>query len=385
MRLSFKIASRFLTSSFGQTMLIVFGIAMGVSVQIFIGSLIGGLQANLINTTVGSSAQITVLPSVDGEVIQDDTKVLAEIKDNITGIRAAASISQSPGFYTVGEETTAILLRGVEFADATKIYGLDEKLISGEIPTNTSEILIGKELAEEKSLSVGDTMKLSNVVVAGMEFKIVGIYDLKVKQLNALWIFTPTSSMDSFVGTTPNTTQIELQVDDVFAADVIASDIQSLLGSNFTLVNWKAENESLLSGLNGQSASSYMIQFFVMISVVLAIASVLAISVVQKSKQIGILKAMGISNRKASWIFLFQGILLGVFGALCGVAIGIGLTYAFGTFVLNADGTPVVPVLLNFNFIIISASIAILASTFASLIPAIKVSRLDPIDVIRNG
>jgi lipoprotein-releasing system permease protein len=149
--------------------------------------------------------------------------------------------------------------------------------------------------------------------------------------------------------------------------------------------NWKVQNEQLLSGLSGQSISSLMIQVFVLVSVVLAISSVLAISVLQKSKQLGILKTMGIRDGAASVIFLVEGFILGVAGALLGVAFGVGLGYAFTRFALNPDGTPVIALLIDPQFIALSAGIAVLSSTLASLIPARRSARLDPMEVIRNG
>jgi lipoprotein-releasing system permease protein len=122
-----------------------------------------------------------------------------------------------------------------------------------------------------------------------------------------------------------------------------------------------------------------------MISVVLAIASVLAITVLQKSKQIGILKAMGIKDKDASLVFLFEGLILGIFGALAGVLLGLGLAYSFTTFAIGADGNPVVPLYIDFGFIVLSALIAVFAATVASLIPARKSSKLSVIEVIRNA
>ena len=128
-----------------------------------------------------------------------------------------------------------------------------------------------------------------------------------------------------------------------------------------------------------------MIQVFVMISVLLGIASVLAITVVQKSKQIGILKAMGIKDKTASLIFLFQGLLLGIAGGILGVALGLGLAFVFTKFAVNSDGTPVVPLYIDYKFILLSALIAVGASTLAALIPARKSLKLNPIEVIRNA
>jgi lipoprotein-releasing system permease protein len=105
----------------------------------------------------------------------------------------------------------------------------------------------------------------------------------------------------------------------------------------------------------------------------------------QKSKQIGIMKAMGILDSDASKVFLFEGFILGIFGAIGGVLFGLGLSYAFTTFALNPDGTPVVPLTIEAPFIFLSAMIALIASTLAALTPAIKSSKLTVIEVIRNA
>ncbi|HAS72860.1 MAG TPA: ABC transporter permease, partial [Clostridiales bacterium UBA8960] len=118
---------------------------------------------------------------------------------------------------------------------------------------------------------------------------------------------------------------------------------------------------------------------------VLGIASVLAITVLQKSRQIGILKAMGINDKVSSLVFLFQGFILGIMGGLLGIIFGLGLLWSFSKFALNADGTPVVPIFINFSFIGLSGLIAVSASTLASIIPALKSRKLSPIEVIKNG
>ena len=151
------------------------------------------------------------------------------------------------------------------------------------------------------------------------------------------------------------------------------------------MVDWKAQNAELLSGLNGQSVSTIMIQIFVLISVVLGIASTLAITVLQKSRQIGILKAMGINDSNASLIFIFQGLILGIFGGLLGMALGYGLLQSFTTFAKAADGTPIIPIEFDIPFILASGSIAVFSALLASFIPARKSKKLSPIEVIRNG
>ena len=184
--------------------------------------------------------------------------------------------------------------------------------------------MIGKELAEEAELSIGDTLEFAATTDSLSELEVVGIFDLGVTSLNESWVISELETAQGVFEEDNQLTNIETQVDDVFAADTIASDILNEIGDdNFEITNWKEENESLLSGLSGQSVSSYMIQVFVLVAVLLGIASVLAISAVQKSKQLGILKAMGIKDKIAGRIFLFQGFILGTIGSILGALVGI--------------------------------------------------------------
>ena len=117
----------------------------------------------------------------------------------------------------------------------------------------------------------------------------------------------------------------------------------------------------------------------------IAIASVLAISVLQKSPEIGILKAMGINDFNASLIFIYQGFLLGIVGSFAGLVLGIGLLYAFLTFTTSPGGVPLVDLYFDYGFVVRSWLIALIASTLAGVIPARKSLKLNPIDVIRGG
>ncbi|WP_303871872.1 ABC transporter permease [Acetobacterium wieringae] len=387
MKLAFEIALRFLKSSKGQTTLIVLGIAIGVSVQIFIGSLITGLQKSLVDKTVGSAPQITVSPQEDGAYILDSQAEAKTINAaNPEEIKNLVAVTQGPAILNTSDESATILLRGFDWEAAQGIYKISDRIIKGALATNDNEIIMGEDLSKKLSLSVGDTIELITPARKTGKFLITGIFDLQVKSLNESWILSNDRAVQTFLETGEGVSQIEMQVNDVFAADEVAGDIKKRLNDDALVVtNWKEENAALLSGLSGQTASSLMIQVFVMISVVLGIASVLAISVVQKSKQIGILKAMGMHNPKASLVFLLQGFLLGVLGAFVGVGLGISLSWSFSTFVTNPDGSSLVPFFIDWSFIGISAGIAVAASTLAALIPAIRVSRLDPMEVIKNG
>lgn len=387
MKLAFSIAYRFLKSSKGQTILIVIGITIGVAVQVFIGSLIDGLQVSLVDRTIGSSSQMTISDADNENFFEDDEAIYNELKED-DRLTAVAKVFNGNGFVVEDEEenTFPVLMRGFEFEEANAIYNFQDALVDGEAPDAENEVLIGTNLMEDRDLALGDTLEFMTPDGEMAEIDVVGIFDLGVASLNESWVVTELASAQTIFGEEDNISALETQVEDVFAADTIAADIeQNVADYGLETSNWKEENEQLLSGLSGQSISSYMIQVFVLVAVLLGIASVLAISAVQKSKQLGILKAMGIQDRTAGLIFLIQGFLLGTVGSILGAGLGVGLMYGFATFVKNPDGSALVPFYTDWTFIGLSVVIAIVSSTIAAFIPAKNSSRLNPIEVIQNG
>lgn len=380
MKLSFNIAKRFLSYNKGQTILIVLGIAIGISVQIFIGLLIAGLQDSLVDKTIGSTPHITITSETRGETFKLDEALLAKLEADPAYTHVGYSITW-PALATGNQLTQSILLKGLS-DESVAIAKIDTKIEEGQLPKE-NEAVLGKGLAEQLKLKVGDTIDVSTGATTTNPLKVSGIADLKVAVLNDSWVVVNPKVAQDILYYDGLISAIEIQVKDVFAADTLATLVPVVDGLKVT--DWKASNAELLSGLNGQSVSTYMIQVFVLISVVLGIASTLAITVLQKSRQIGILKAMGIRDGQASLIFMFQGLILGFFGGLLGMGLGYGLLKMFSTFAKGADGNPIIPITFDLPFILISGSIAIVSALVASVIPARKSQKLSPIEVIRNG
>ena len=392
--LSLRIAWRFLRSAWTQTLSITLGIAVGVSVQVFIGSLITGLQASLIDKTIGSQSQITISTVAEGDFITDYDEITTylETVDNVKSI----GLSIETGAVLIDDTRTRnILVRGLDMEGSEDIYGFSERFVvdGSTLPDTANEVLIGITTATKLSLSIGDSFSIYlppavNGSGEGTYYPVTisGIFDFRITSLNDTWVITTLSTVQDILGVGDVVSKIETQVSDVFATDQDAIAIADALDNDLIqVVDWKSQNAELLSGLAGQSSSSIMIQVFVTLSVVLGIASVLAITVLQKSRQIGILKAMGISNRKASLIFLFQGMILGVFGAILGVGLGIGLLTSFTTFALNEVGEPIIPLLIDPSFMALSAVIAFVSASLASVLPAQRSKKISIIEVIKNG
>lgn len=383
--LPFRIAVRFLNSGKTQTILIVVGMAIAISIQVFVGLLLTSLQKSLVNQTIGNSPQITITSATDNGTIRD-WETTVDIIEQLGYTEAVTVSASANGFVKDGNANMPVLVRGFDLEGADRIYNINNRIYEGRRIESRREVLVGKDLREEIEASLGDRLTVSSPDGLSSTFTIAGFYDLGVASINESWIVANIGTVQQAFGLERRITSIEMSVDDVFAADTVSSRIEQVLNDeDLDVANWKEQNEDLLSALNGQQTSSVIIQAVIIVSVVIAIASVLAISVLQKSRQIGILKAMGIKDTTASAIFLYQGLLIGLVGSILGIALGLGLLYSFSTFTTNPDGTALVDLYIEYDFIIISWLIAVIASTLAGILPARKSLRLNPIDVIREG
>ena len=383
--LSFRIAVRFLRSGRLQTVLIVIGIAVAISVQLFVGLLIESLQDGLVESTTGRTPHITITSALENITIRRWESIVESVQQ-IAAVDAVSASVSSNAFIVKGDSTEPVLVRGFDLDTADPIYKINESIYEGNAYQSRSEVLIGKELAEGLDYEVGDSITVSTPSGAESVFSIAGLYDFGVASINKSWIITRVETAQKIFGFGGRVTSIDITVDDLFQADVIAGQIErAIYNDNVIVENWKDQNQELLSALESQSLSSYMIQIFILVSVVIAIASILAITVFQKSRQIGILKAMGIRDRAASLIFLYEGLLLGFVGSLVGIALGLGLLYAFTTFSSTETGESIIAFRFDYLFILRSWIIALIASVLAGIIPARKSLKLNPIDVIREG
>jgi lipoprotein-releasing system permease protein len=396
-RYEWMVALRFLIMGKGQTLLIVLGIAVGVAVQFFLSSLISGLQVSLIANTVGSSPHIQVLPAdrLNGRVISggprsDRGRVLDEEGTEIHSwqqyvidlkrdprVLRAAPAANGQGFIQRGTAVVAVLVKGLTAPDGLDIYKIRDKTVAGLPELSSDSALLGRRVADRLALAVGDKFFLRNDRGDQVFLRVGGVFDLGAAAGNEL-VVAAMDRVRSFFAI-QGVSAIEAQVRDVFAAETIAREYGRQYG-RVKLESWQEKNRELLTALRSQSTSSVTIQFFVIVSISLGIASVLGIAAVQKQRQLGILKAMGTTDRSASRIFLIQGFLLGGAGSLLGLAFGLLLGYGFVSGTGASFGLEI-----SARTLITPIVLALLASVIASGIPARRAARLSPIEVIRNG
>jgi lipoprotein-releasing system permease protein len=238
---------------------------------------------------------------------------------------------------------------------------------------------VAKELADKLALIPGDKFILRNDRDQSISLIAGGIFDLGTATGSSLVVLSLDRVRAFF--DIDGVSALELQVADVFDAESIAQKYSSFF-SRVKLESWQKTNREMLAALSSQSSSSYTIQFFVLFSISLGIASVLAIAAVQKSRQLGILKAMGTTDLSSAKIFVIQGFILGTAGSVIGLGIGYGISILF----IRAMGDMIAFGLeIKTAYIIVPVVLAVIASTAAAVIPANRASKLSPIEVIRNG
>ena len=230
---------------------------------------------------------------------------------------------------------------------------------------------------------VGDKVRLATPEGRGDVFTIAGIFDLGNKEVNARWVFVPLRSAQTLLDVPGGVTTIEVKVAEIFDAERVAREISRRHG--LAADSWMELNQQLLVGLRSQSASSWMIQGLVVLAVALGIASVLGVSVIQKSREIGILKATGTSTGMVQRIFLLEGALVGAAGSVLGAVVGSAMAIAFAGLARAPTGEPLFPVDLTPGLYLGAATVAILTGTLAAWFPATRAARLEPAEVIRYG
>ncbi|MDR3687598.1 MAG: ABC transporter permease [Coriobacteriia bacterium] len=378
--LPLRIAWRFLRSSPVQSALICAGIAVGIATQIFVGSLITSLQINLLNTTIGSAAQVNISAIKQSDPVRFTRDMQGVVYgDPRVKQGAVAPTTQAPALFSNGTDSSTLGLIGGELNELDGIYKIKSRTIHGVASIGPGEIMLGKDFATLFNVKPGDTVSLKFQNNQTGSFKVTGIFDLGSAQFNLRQAFVAGEVAQNVNGWSGNQySMISVQLNHPYDSKAVAANWSSRL-PGVSITEWQSQNASLLAGLVSQAVSGYMIQGFVLIAVALGIASTLAIAAVQKTRQIGILKAMGLSDKLSGQIFLWQAVILGLGGSLGGVISSFALLALFRLapvpFSITMDPT----------FVAISAAIGVGVALLSSIIPIRQTSRLDPIEVIQNG
>ena len=254
---------------------------------------------------------------------------------------------------------------------------LPEKMVAGTFRMTNSDMIVGLQFAEDLGVEVGDKLRVANVTGTRLTLNIVGIFDLGSRGANKRTAYVLLSTAQNLLDLVGGVSGIDITAVDPYAAEVVARSISAQTGME--AISWIAANNQFFSSLKAQEFSSILIRLFVGLSVAAGIASVLVVSVVQRQKDIGILRAMGGSRRQILGVFLLQGAIVGLLGSLAGSAFGAGLLQVWSLLAKNADGTPMFVIPLDPLLFVWSSVLATLTGVLAAATPAVRASRLDPV------
>ena len=393
------IAMRFLRQGRAQTLLILFGIAVGVAVIVFVTALISGLQDNIIDRTLGTQSHVRVeaprevnlaAPAQPGtiQLVLEDPRPQAlrpidnwlqvqDVLDRLPGVRAVSPVVSGPAFGRRAEAVESVALVGVDLARYLRVIPLDDNMVEGRLEIGSGNAVIGRKLAEDLGLRLGGKLRLEAGDGRDAVVNVAGIFELGVRELDARYVYVDLKQAQSLLALPGGVTVIDMTVEDLFGADRLAARVAGLTG--LQAESWMQSNAQLMNALRSQSMSTRMISFFVAISVALGIASVLAVSVAQRTREIGILRAMGTRRRQMLQVFLVQGAVLGLAGSALGALAGLGMVWAFNNFGPGLFSAPLPPALVP-----AAMALATVAGVIAAMVPASRASRLDPVEAIRG-
>ncbi|HVU06137.1 MAG TPA: ABC transporter permease [Polyangiaceae bacterium] len=399
------VALRYMRDARGQTTLILAAVSVGVSVVVFLSALIDGLQASLIEKTLGSQAHVTLqvpreapraLVPADGAraiaaAVQPASQRLRSIDDwpsivaaveRLPGVTAASPMLTGAGFGVHSDAKSPIRILGIDPERFLPIIDVRKKLTEGRVDVAGGQVVLGSALASELGAGVGDKVRITTTEGIEDVVTIAGLFTLGNRAVDETWVLTSLRHAQSLFALPGGVTTIELKVADVFDAERVADEIRDRTG--LRVDSWMNLNAELLQGLSAQSNSKNLIEFFVALAVALGIASVLIVSVVQKSREIGILRAVGTPGRRVLLVFLIQGGVLGFGGSLAGSALGAAFAWLFERTSLDPSGTPRFPVRVDLPLLLFATGLATGIGLLSAVIPARRASRLEPATAIRN-
>jgi lipoprotein-releasing system permease protein len=405
------VALRFLREGRLQTLFIMAGVAIGVAVIVFMSALMAGLQSNFIQRVLSASAHIELLPpkqvsrplrqgaqavagEVEAAIVQaplqrlksiDQWQAVAAQIQAMPAVLVVAPVAAGSALVVRGNATRAISLTGIAPELYFRIVNLADKVVRGDARLQGGDILIGTELAADLGVTVGDKLRISTGAganLAASTLTVCGVFDLGNKGANLRSTFVALRTAQSLLGLPGGVTSLEVTVRDVYAAQTVAEAISAATGVESD--SWITTNAQFFTAVSAQTTANTAIRFFVGLSVAFGIASVLAVVVVQKSREIGILRAMGISRAQILRLFLLQGGLLALGGAVLGCGIGALGLVLWQRMAKNADGTPLFPLNLDPQLFFLALLLATATGLLAAFAPARSAARLDPVVAIRG-
>lgn len=378
------------------TAISISGVTLGVAATIIVLSVMTGAQDYLRERILGIKSHVVIMEYGGG--LKDYRDIMEKVKNKGHVISTAPFIL---GQAMLSSETKAVgvLIRGIDPTMEKKVTELSNYMKEGRIENlEKGGLILGKELSRNLGVFVGDSLKLISPFGAttpmGLApkikvFEVVGIFDSGMYEFDSNLIYISLKDAQDFLNLGDMVTGIDLKIDDIYKAKKVAEDITESLGMPYFARDWMQMNRNLFSALKLEKIAMFVILILIIFVAAFNIIGTLIMIVIEKSREIAILKSMGATNKGIMKIFMTQGLIIGLTGTILGIGSGYLACYLLKTYkfiTLPGDiyyGLTHLPVKMkSFDFLLVSVS-ALIISILSTLYPSWQAARLDPIEPLR--
>ena len=396
------VARRYMLSNPSQTLLLIAGVAVGVTVFVFITALIAGLAVRLTEQVTGNGAHISLLPptrvarvlagpdlpvesvalvsTFQRKQIRNWPMIVELLRANPSVSAISAQISGS-AVLVKSEAVTSVSIIGVEPQGIDAISDITPKIIQGDGALGADGLLIGVRMAEDLGLGAGQSVLLRTDRGVERQLTVKGVFRTGLQSLDERVAFLSLQTARPLFVLPEGVTNIEIKLKDPEDARAMALFLADATGLRAT--PWQEKNLNLEDALVAQGRTGTMIQVFSLVSIIIGISSALVLSAYRRRSEIGIMRAFGVPGGFILWVFLLQGLLIGLIGALIGCASGYGLCVLLEG-ITNAEGVPILPIAPDQGGYVAALVLTTLGAAIASILPARSASRVDPLEAIQQ-
>jgi len=389
------------------TLIAVGGIALGVTALITVIAVMTGLQRDLQAKILGSNPHVYVFETGSGLRLGDWRRVLGVVRE-VEGVVAAEPFVMTQ---------VGLIRKGDEYAQVGTLYGIDpasspaplteieSRIRAGELALEPTEsgspgVLVGKRLAEKLGLLPGDLITviaienvqrgaLGDLMPALMQFEVTGTFSTGMYEYDSQNLYAPITAVQQLLDLGDRVGGLAVNVRDAWRADEVGRAIEERLGYPYWTSDWMTLNRSLFSALKLEKMAMGVILFLIVVVAAFNIISTLIMVVADKTREIGILKAMGLTDGRVLRVFVLQGLAIGLIGSTLGALGGLGLTWLLDRYhfitlpgdVYFVDTLPVALDPIDFALIVV---LSVLIAFAATIYPARQASRLLPVEAIRH-
>ncbi len=363
------------------------GIAIGVMALIVVIAVMSGFDRDLRDKIVGNYSHITIAsPEGIDAARYEGLRKLIMANPNVVSVapyvQGQVLLKEKETFFAVG-------FKGIDTSVKPEVTELSRFIIQGSLADlGENRIIIGKELAGFLGVSVGSRLTAYSSVQKQHVLTVAGIFRSGMYDYDLNLVFTTLTTAQAILGVPQRFTALAIKVSDLYKADAVSRELTSALGIGYIVRTWMEANQNFFAALKLEKMAMFVILALIILVAAFNIASTLVVMVVEKTKDIGILKALGMSSAQIRTIFTCHGVLIGAIGTLLGGAGGVALCgllkkYQFIKLPQDIYYIDHLPVALTWQDMIMTIASAFAITMAATVYPAAKAASLQPIEALR--